>query len=174
MKKATTPLRSWMVAAILVFAPVMMVGSSKEPAPAPLPGQIAVARKAFISNGGESPLFKQFGLHRSYDQFYSSMKDWGRLEIVTSPSEADIVFEIRLVSQLERYGDTLQNVPFLRLGILDPKTGITLWEFSEELETGGMVGIHQDAKFDKAMERILADVKEMFLPPPSPPAAAKP
>lgn len=166
-------LSSWIVAVILVSAPALMLGASKETPPAPPPGQITTARKVFISNAGEDPHFKRLGLHRSYDQFYAAMKDWGHYEVVTSPSEADIVFEISLASQIDRYGDRLEIVPFLRLAILDPKTRITLWEFTEELEAGGVyiVGVHQDAKFDKAMDRMVEDVKGLVQPPPSPPPA---
>jgi hypothetical protein len=102
------------------------------------------------------------------------MKDWGRFEVVTSPSEADIVFEISLASQIEKYGERLEIVPLLKLGILDPKTRMTLWEFTEELETGGIVGLHQDAKFDKAMGRMVEDVKGLVQQPSPPPASAKP
>ena len=175
MKRAAPLLlSSWIVAVILISAPALMAGASKETPPAPLPGQITTAKKVFISNAGDDPLFKRLGLHRSYDQFYAAMKDWGHYEFVTSPSEADIVFEISLASQIDRYGDHLEIVPFLRLAILDPKTRMTLWEFTEELETGGIVGLRQDAKFDKAMARMVEDVKGLSQQPPSPSAPAKP
>jgi hypothetical protein len=175
MKRAVPLLlSSWIVAVILVSAPALIAGVSKEIPPAPLPGQITTARKVFIANAGDDPHFKVLGLHRSYDQFYAAMKDWGRCEVVTSPSEADIVFEISLASQIEKYGNQQEIVPFLRLAILDPKTRITLWEFTEELETGGIVGLHLDAKFDKAMGRMVEDVKGLVQTSPSPPAPAKP
>lgn len=168
-------LSSWIVATILVSAPALMLGAPKEIPAAPLPGQIATAKKIFISNAGDDPHFKRLGLHRSYDQFYAAMKDWGRYEVVTSPAEADIVFEISLASHFEKYGHEQDSAPFLRLAILDPKTRITLWEFTEELETGGIVivGLRLDSKFDKAMDRIVEDVKGL-VQPPSPPAPAKP
>jgi hypothetical protein len=174
MKRAAPLLlSSWIVAVIMVSAPALMAGAPKNTPPAPLPAQITTARKVFISNAGEDPHFKQLGLHRSYDQFYAAMKDWGRYELVTSPSEADTVFEISLASQIEKYGHEQETVPFLRLAILDPKTRITLWEFTEDLETGGIVivGLHLDAKFDKAMARMVEDVKGLVQPPPSPPPA---
>ncbi len=177
MKRAVPLLlSSWIVAVILVSAPALIAGASKEIPPAPLPGQITTAKKVFISNAGDDPHFKLLGLHRSYDQFYAAIKDWGRYEVVTSPSEADIVFEISLASQIEKYGHEQEIVPFLRLAILDPKTRITLWEFTEELETGGIyiVGLHMDAKFDKAMGRMVEDVKGLVQQPPSPAMPAKP
>ncbi|MFY9528216.1 MAG: hypothetical protein WBC04_08035 [Candidatus Acidiferrales bacterium] len=146
----------------------------KEVAPAPLPAQIITARKVFISNAGEDPHFKRLGLRRPYNQFYAAMKDWGRYELATSPAEADVVLEIRLASQIEKYGKELLIVPLLRLGVLDPKTRTILWAFTEELETGGIVGLHEDAKFDRAMDKIVEDLKSLVAQPPSPPTPAKP
>ena len=105
------------------------------------------------------------------------MKDWGRYELVTFPAEADMVLEIRLASQIQQYGGReITIVPFLRLAILDPKTRITLWEFTEELEAGEffIVGGHQDAKFDRAMEKIVGDLRGLVERQSSPPASAKP
>ena len=166
---------SWIVAVISVSAPALRAGQPKEVVSAPLPGQISTARKVFISNAGEDPHFKRLGLRRSYNQFYAAMKDWGRYELVTFPAEADMVLEICLASQIQQYGGKeITIVPFLRLAILDPKTCITLWEFTEELEAGKffIVGGHQDAKFDRAMDRIVNDLRGL-VEPSSPPVPAK-
>ena len=56
---------------------------------------------------------------------------------MAAPSDADLVFEIQLLTEHEYYGDKLQLVPVLKLVILDPKTRIVLWTFNEELEKGG-------------------------------------
>lgn len=162
---------TWIVTVLLLSAPALGAGPSKEVASAPLPAQITTAKKVFISNAGEDPHFKQLGLRRSYNQFYAAMKSWGRFELVTSPAGADVVLEIRLDSELKQYGKELTNVPVLKLTILDPRTRITLWEFAEELEAGKfyIVGGHQDAKFDKAMDRIVEDVKGLVEPPSSSP-----
>jgi hypothetical protein len=53
MKRAVPLLSSsWIVAVILVSAPALIAGASKEIPPAPLPGQITTARKVFIANAG--------------------------------------------------------------------------------------------------------------------------
>ena len=31
----------------------------------------------------------------TYNEFYAAMKSWGRYELVSSPADADMVFEIR-------------------------------------------------------------------------------
>lgn len=53
---------------------------------APVPVQIASARKVFISNAGQESSFRAVhdqwysgGPNRTYNQFYAAMKDWGRM-----------------------------------------------------------------------------------------------
>ena len=65
-------------------------------------------------------------------------------------------------------------MPLLRLAILDPKTHTTLWVFTEELETHGFVGAHQEVKFDSAMARIVSDVKGLMEQQPLSQVPAKP
>ena len=66
--------------------------------------QIAAGQKVFISNaGGESfesvidqTVFNG-GPDRPYNQFYATTKAWGRYELVSSPADADLDFEISWV-----------------------------------------------------------------------------
>jgi hypothetical protein len=154
--------------------PALRADQKKDPAPAPVPAEITSAKRVFIGNGGADARFKALGIRRAYDQFYSAMKDGGRYELVGSPTEADLVLEISFVSQLNRYGNDLMPVPLLRLVILDPKTHTTLWVFAEELEVSGLVGAHEEAKFDKAMDRLVADVKALMVEGQSGPPSGKP
>ena len=59
---------------------------AKEP---PLPGPIILAKKVFVANGGEDPVFN-FKAGRSYSQLYAGLKNWGHYEVVSSPSDADL------------------------------------------------------------------------------------
>jgi hypothetical protein len=101
---------------------------------APLPAQIAGAKKIFLSNGGGSNL--------AYDAFYSEMKQWGKYEIVGSPDEADLIVELayrverggtRVWSSTNTYNNTTQVHsaqivdPQLVLTIYDAKTKVSLW-----------------------------------------------
>jgi len=162
---------AWMrlVAMLVTSASTLVAAQTKEVPPAPLPAQITTAKRVFVSNGGEDSHFKPLGLRRSYNQFCAGMKEWGHYELVTSPSDADVVLEISLQNQLDKYGNNLEIVPVLRLAILDPKSHTILWVFTEELEAGRfyIVGGHQSEKFDKAMNRIVADVKGLVEPAPS-------
>lgn len=76
---------------------------SKQVPPAPVPSLILAAKKVFIANGGgdESPFhWPQYtgGPDRLYNEFYAALKSWGRYDLVDSPGEADLVFEIRLTN----------------------------------------------------------------------------
>ena len=156
-------------AMLVLPAAVLVAAQTKEVPPAPLPAQIITAKRVFVSNCGEDSHFKQLGLRRSYNEFYAGMKEWGHYELVSSAANADVVLQISLQNQLDMYGNNLKIVPVLRLAILDPKSHTILWVFTEELEAGRfyVVGGHQDEKFDKAMKRIIADVKGLAEPAPS-------
>jgi hypothetical protein len=85
--------------------------------------------------------------------------------LVTAPSDADLVFQIQLVTQHEYYGDKLTLIPLLKLVLLDARTHIVLWTFNEDLEKAGkgitLVGAHQDQKFDKAIAPLIEDLKSL-------------
>lgn len=53
-------------------------------------------------------------INLSYDAFYVAMKSWGKYELLSAPSEADLIFEIHFTGNLTSY-------PELRLSIVDPK-----------------------------------------------------
>lgn len=73
---------------------------TKQAEAAPIPTQISTAQRVFIANGGGDepgiyePLFSG-GADRIYTQFYAAMKSAGRYELVGSPADADLLFEIR-------------------------------------------------------------------------------
>jgi hypothetical protein len=147
---------------------------SKGPAPAPVPAQISAAQKVFISNaGGESfetvideTVFNG-GPDRPYNQFYAAMKNWGRFELVSSPADADLVLEISWV--LTDTGLRLPVLGQLRLVVIDPKTHVTLWNFTEYVRGAILLG-NRDKNFDQAMNTIISRIKALT----SPPAAADP
>ena len=64
------------------------IGSKKKVVPpAPLPAAISDAKKVFVTNAGGNQL--------AFDEFYAQIKQWGRYQLVGSPREADIIFELR-------------------------------------------------------------------------------
>ena len=89
---------------------------------------------------------------RPYNQFYAAMKDWGRCELVSSPSDADLVLEISWV--LSDTGLRLPVLGQLRLVVIDPKTHVTLWNFTEYVRGAVLLG-NRDKDFDHAMTTIV-------------------
>jgi hypothetical protein len=143
--------------------------TTKETAPAPLPAQIISAKKVFIANAGHESNLGAYsysgGIDRTFNQFYSAMKSWGRFEFVTSPADCDLVFEIRFTNAVVGGSSVSPMIaPQFRLKILDPKMHIVLWAFTEHVEWARMQG-NRDKNFDQSLGRIVADVKNLVTPP---------
>jgi hypothetical protein len=82
--------------AALILGTVLTTLAQSQTKDAPIPSQIVNAKKVFISNAGADAdvitTFKRMAQSRlPYDRFYSEMKRWGRYELVSAPSEADLV-----------------------------------------------------------------------------------
>ncbi len=155
----------------LLLIPGLSAQQAKAPPPAPVPPQIAAAKKVFISNaGGES--FESVigqtvfdgGPDRPYNQFCAAIKDWGRFEIVPSPTEADVVLEISWA--LTDTGLRLPVLGQLRLVIIDPGTHVTLWNLTEYVRGAILLG-NRDKNFDQAMTTILNRMKLLAVPTPA-------
>jgi hypothetical protein len=117
------------------------------PSPPPSPDVIArmiSAKKIFLSNGGEEQQFVQNipgGPNEAYNELYASLKQWGRFQLVASPAQADLIFEIRGMERTTIVDSTSPDSShftetyypaFLNLSILDPSTqsslyAITIW-----------------------------------------------
>lgn len=109
---------------IITILAVASLGSAQSKAPAlaaaPVPGAMLAAQKVFISNGGgesfetviDETVFNG-GPDRPYNEFYADMRGWGHYEIVSSPADADLVFEVSWVLQ-----DTGLRLPVLRTASL--------------------------------------------------------
>ena len=156
---------------------------SKDALPGPLPSQIVTGRKVFISNaGGDSHNLYNGGPDRLYNQFYSGIKNWARYELVGSPAEADLVFEVSFANPfIGEYvsggGQTSVSSrsvtdPRFRLVILDPGTRVTLWVFTEHIEPALLQG-NRDKNFDQAVNYLVNDLRNVAGAPPVASASAK-
>jgi hypothetical protein len=133
-----------------------------------VPPQIAAAQKVFVSNaGGESfesvideTVFNG-GPDRPYNQFYAALKNWGRYPLVSSPADADLVFEVSWV--LTDTGLKLPVLGQLRLLVIDPRTHVTLWNFTEYVRGAMLLG-NRDKNFDQAMTIIVNRLKLLANP----------
>jgi hypothetical protein len=151
---------------------VLTAQLSKQAAVAPIPAQIRAARKVFVANAGgdetssEEPQFSG-GPDRAYNQFYAAMKIWGKYELVGSPADADLLFEIRFtappVARPVLNGASSGGAEFdpqLRLVIRDPKSNATLWGFTQHVPSALLRGNH-DKNFDLALAKLVADAQRL-------------
>lgn len=128
---------------------------------APIPAQVASAKKVFIANGGHEnpvgPLFKG-GPNRTYDQFYAAMKSWGHYELVNAPADADLVCEIRLVIGFEP--ESRHPVIGLNLRLQDPKSGITLWTIPQQVMPANREKTWEK-NYSMAMDALIDEMKKL-------------
>jgi hypothetical protein len=163
------PARAFITRAVLLISVLTgLAAAQTKLVPGPIPTQITTAKKVFIANAGgdepgiDEPIFSG-GIDRSYNQFYAAMKSAGRYDIVGSPAEADLLFEIRFtvnttttkVFQGDSIGASLD--PQFRLEIRDPRTNALLWAFTEHVQWAILPG-NRNRNFDQASARIVTDV----------------
>ncbi len=152
-------IRTFRIAAVmaLLALPLAMAKKPPDSPSAPIPAQVLSAKRVFISYGESDA--DPGAPDLTYNEFYALMKSWGKYELVSSPADADLVFEIRFLS-----GITDSQ---LRLSIVDPKTHIVLWPFIQHVENSSRETARRK-KFDEAMTDLVDDVKKVT----SQPAAA--
>ena len=131
--------------------------------PGPVPAQISSAKKVFISNaGGQCNLFGNPTFSgrpdRTYDELYAEMKSWGRYELTSAPADADLVFEINLTCEL--LPDAKGLAAQFRLLVIDPKTHILLWGFTQQLPVALLLS-NRDKNFDEAMASLMERLKRL-------------
>src|SRR5215468_6466867 len=154
--------------ALILGACVAVIAESKNVAP--IPTAIVSAKKIFISNAGQEPVpgLGNFSgdCDRTYNQFYAAVKAWGQYELVPSPAEADLIFEISFAlvpgGNHVFHGDSVgaQFLPHLKLVILDPKTHFTLWAFTEHVDWAILAG-NRNKNFNQGMDNLVADLKKL-------------
>jgi hypothetical protein len=154
----------------------LLAQQAADPPQAPVPAQIFTGKKAFISNASGENINPPGSSDLNYNQFYASMKSWGRYELVAAPADADLVFEIRYEQPFGPVnvsgGDGgSRQYPQIRVSILDPKTHILLWAFTEPV-----VEVKKRAtgmqNFQGAMDKLMSDIKTLAAQPAAPTATA--
>lgn len=81
---------------------------------------------------------------------------------MSSPAEADLIFEISWV--LTDTGLKLPVLGQLRLLVVDPKTRVTLWNFTEYVR-GALLLRNRDKNFDRAINTIVDRLKKLMNAP---------
>ena len=111
-----------------------------QPAPPP-PAQIASAHTVFLTKGSDDPNFP-IDSTQSYNDIYAALKAWGHYQLVTSPSQADLVFQLRGVAPIAGFGGVDGTVssytsPAFQLSIRDPKSNVALWTITSPVTLAG-------------------------------------
>ena len=132
---------------------------------APVPPQLLNAKTVFISNAGaDSGLFPHpftGDPDRAYNEFHAGVVSWGRCELVATPAEADLVFEIQLTapsgpSNADKSKGASDPLPMLRLVIYDRPTHYVLWALTESIAPADRQKAH-DHNFDEAVAALVLD-----------------
>jgi hypothetical protein len=144
---------------------------------APVPRAILSARKLFIANGGaDAGLFPSpfsGSTSRGYDQFYAALQGMSQYDLVSSPSEADLVLEFVIQAPLGPANANKQKgaadpLPTVSVKIYDRPTHYVLWAFSEEVDVALLQKTH-DRNLDDAITRLAQDFQNLTRPQPATP-----
>jgi hypothetical protein len=151
------------------FSPAVFAQQA-DSSPAPVPPEILSAKTAFVANlGGDCEPFgnnSDFtgGPDRAYNQFYAAIKRWGRYELVPSPVNASLIFEIHFTCPIRFDGTMTQIDAQVHVSIREPKTQTVLWGFTRHIE-GAAKQSNRDRNFDKALATLVDDVKKLVARP---------
>jgi hypothetical protein len=173
--------RTAVLAASLVFflfsSSVLTAQEKTAAGPAPVPSTILTAKKAFISNAGLDGLafeaFRKVGdVDQPYNAFYAAMNSWAKYELVSAPSEADLVFEIRFTAPFVGEDHVPRNTPQLNLTIYDARTRFVLWTILAPVD-----GAFRKTTFVRNVNQwittLMANLKSLHGEPVNSAAAAK-
>ena len=124
--------------------------------------QLMSARKVFIVDGGtEAAHCFSGGVDRHYRQFYAAMRSWGRYELVKTPSDADLIFDIRLNAPSSKCAlNETAGRPAFNLAIFDSRNHVGLWALTEQVKAGNKQK-RADENFDLAVNRLVETVKQL-------------
>lgn len=168
-------LRATLVAAVAIFAIVMVPPGIARPAPqdahkpattaAPVPIAIPTAKRIFLGNAGVDGVsistFQRAGdRNQPYDLFYAALKNWGRYELVATPSDADLVFELSFAAPLSAADKISSYAPHLRLEIFDAKSRFLLWAIVAPVEAAYRKATW-DKNFSAGITSLVAELKNV-------------
>lgn len=159
----------FVLAFLLALTPALPAQQTSAPA-APIPAEIATAQAVFVSNGGGNNYFDIFtgGPDRAYNTFYRDLQKTSRYELVGSPSEAQLIFEIRAIAPaVGGPHATVDYNPQLILSIIDPKTRAVLWTTSANVRAIGLQK-RRDREFDASVAVLMDKLGEITGQPLTP------
>lgn len=103
--------------------------------------QIVSAHRVFLSNAGSDPNFP-IDPTTSYNDVSAALQSWGRFQLVNSPEQADLIFQLHGVAPITdvtggRGGVYSVTSPAFQLTFVDPKTNINLWTITSPVNLAG-------------------------------------
>jgi hypothetical protein len=128
--------------------------AQQQPVAAPIPPAILSAKTVFISKSSGYSLVPMVTGDQPYNEFYAAMKAWGRYQIVSSPSDADLIIEIRLECISGPCYEALEAT------ILDPKTHTILWVCTQSVQLAARIKTNSK-NFEKSMAALVDDLKAL-------------
>jgi hypothetical protein len=137
---------------------------------APVPPQVLSAHTVFVSNGGGGNYFDIFtgGPDRPYSTFYADLQKANRYQLVSSPAQADIIFEIRGIAPAVDEGKGIIGYnPQLILRIIDPQTKAILWTASDNVRALGTQK-HRDRGLDQSVAVLIDKLSQVTGQPLTP------
>jgi hypothetical protein len=152
------------VAAMLATAVWAQIQQAGAPA-APVPTQIASAKKVFISNMGIDTISalvfrRELAENKPYNEFYAAVKAGGRYQLVDSPADADLVYEIGFAMPIVSAGEPTAYQPQFNLSIVDARTHFRLWTLLAPVNRA--IGrLTPDKNFAAGMTNLMEDLKKL-------------
>lgn len=137
--------------------------------PGPVPAAIVSAHTIFISNGGsDAGLFPSpfsGDANRPYDELYKALQADSHYQLVSDPSQADLVLELRLLAPP---GPTNPNKahgaadpePQFRLVIYDRRTHYVLWALTQPIHWAILQRTH-DRNFEDALNVLVKNFEAL-------------
>ena len=159
-------------AGIITFIPTASAQSqqSKSSFVAPVPPILQTAKTVFISDGGADPdildRLSSNPPNLPFNQFYALMQEWGRFQIVTSPSDADLVLEVSVaqfpVNCTGASGTCGQNK--VQVSIYDAKSKFRIRSIVESAQSA-VTSENFVKNMNTATQRAFRDFQSMTAPP---------
>jgi hypothetical protein len=125
----------------LLLASTPLIRAQQTTPAAPVPSQIQQAQTIFLTNSGSDPNFP-IDATKAYNDIYAALQTWGRYKLVSSPDQADLVFQLKGIAPItdvsgNRGGVYSVTSPAFQLTILDPQSNIALWTITSPVTVHG-------------------------------------
>lgn len=136
----------------------------------PLPARIASAHNVLLTNVGATPRLGLDG-NQLYNDIRQRMEQWGYYQLVSTPQQADLIFQFDVVDPRTGLNvtpgtDLYNRTPMFRIVILDAQSSVPLWTVTAPIYiTGKKTYAHW---MDVSEEGLLTRLKALAQQPISP------